>query len=305
MFHSMRRLGLVAAGVAAGLTLLTGASQAGVISFTSNAYSQDARDLTVSGGSTANNFYTGSGGIDVNDFFVGPVPHEAVQTSFSTSGAPYFVSSIIYDTSTASSSGVVFVNTPGGGGSPINPMPFAQGAGSSFNVSEYVGPVTAGGKVVTENFTETGPGNAGPFLEGPQNGVFTYVQINNGSTELTGTGPTDTASATDLLPFNGTKISVVFSLNSAAAAEAVTLLGPGAILTTNGMGGVTSFRLDGFYAVQTSDSGNTGDFGFHNIAQGGGSALATPIAVPEPGTLALFIGMGISGSGLLLRRRRR
>jgi len=288
MFHSMRRLGLATAGVAAGLTLLAGASQAAVITVNSNAFTHVAR---TTGGTTINTFYQGLGGAP--DPFLGqPVPHESMDTWFNTSGAPYYISRIVYDSNTSAGGTSFVANVPGGA---FSPQPFVLGANAS--PVAYSATVSGGGKVIDESFVE------GDISENGQNAVHTYVQINQGATELSGT-PTATPSANDLLPFNGTKITVYLALKAGQQAGAITLLGPGGIDATNA-DGVTLFHLDEFFAVQTSGQGDLGDLGFHNSANAGSSALFTPNTVPEPGTFALFIGIGISGSSLLLRRRRR
>jgi hypothetical protein len=44
---------------------------------------------------------------------------------------------------------------------------------------------------------------------------------------------------------------------------------------------------------------------FHTVQFGGGEIRGFPTIVPEPGTLALLAGLGVSGLGLLARRLRR
>jgi hypothetical protein len=277
MFHSMRRLGLVAAGVAAGLTLLSGASQALQISFTAQAFDSTVINSGLSSG--AGLFYLGAGGIS-------PVPSNvsALLVNYSTSGLDYYVSQVQYDSTTsgATMGGTTFV-PDAGSGTPVTLASIAAGETSTNPAAGAT--ISGGGKLLTQTFTN------GEFQQGPISGEFTYVEIDNANGAITGASfPTPPPALTDphdLLEFNGTKVTVTFTLK------------PGGTPTTLG----NQFTLTSNFAVQTTGQGV--DLGYHNTALAGASTNAELVTVPEPGTLALFIGMGISGSGLLLRRRRR
>lgn len=279
MFHSMRRLGLVAAGIAAGLTLLSGASQALTISFTAQAFDP----ITINtGGTGVQAVYTAAGGI-VHGFS----NVSALLVNYNTSGLPYYISKVTFDTSPAAPS--VFV-ADGGSGTPVT---LASISGANTSSSPAAGAVIGGGgTTLTQAYA------AGEFQQGSVSGEFTYVQINNGGTVVTGwdhtngTGDgTSTANPADLSAFNGTHINVEFTFLPGD---------PEHPLPCTNLG--TVFTLQSAFAVQTT--GQPADLGFRNYALGGNTVDCIE-AVPEPGTLALFIGMGISGSGLLLRRRRR
>jgi len=278
MFHSMRRLGLVAAGIAAGLTLLSGASQALTISFTAQAFDP----LVINTPSGINSFYVNSGGIPTGFSNV-----SALLVNYNTSGLPYYISKVVFDTSTSSPSKFV---ADGGSGTPITLASIAGGNASASPASAAT--IGGGGTTLTQTYAD------GEFQQGAVSGEFTYVQINNGSTVVTGwdhtAGTGDNTSApnpADLSAFNGTRINVTFTFRPGD---------PDHPLPCSNLG--TEFTLSSAYAVQTTGQAN--DLGFRNTALAGNTVECIE-AVPEPGTLALFIGMGISGSGLLLRRRRR
>jgi hypothetical protein len=283
MFHSMRRLGLVAATVAAGLTLISGVSQALTISFTAQAFDP----IVTTQPSTINTFYLGSGGIPSSGF--GNNSTSALLVNYNTSGLPYYVDSVSYNTSSTPTKFVA-------NGAAIPPTPVtlaATVAPIGGTVSPAAAPVLGGGgTTLSQAFA------LGEFQQGAVNGEFTYVQINNGSTVITGhdhtftTGDNTTSpNPADLSNFNGTTITVHFKFipGNPDFPTPPTNLGLG-------------FSLSSAFAVQTS--GQFADLAFRNTALAGNTIEAAAV-VPEPGTLALFIGMGISGSGLLLRRRRR
>src|SRR5262249_41073192 len=130
-----------------------------------------------SGGTAVNLFYTGLGGLpEGSSPFL--VPHEALQTSYNTSGSPYFVSKIVYDTS-VTGNGTSFVADTSAG--LLAPEPFASGAGTSA-----LGPfaTTIGSPGPTSGTTLTNTFSFGDFTQGGQNGMFTYSQINGTSGEL-------------------------------------------------------------------------------------------------------------------------
>lgn len=277
MFHSMRRLGLVAASIAAGLTLFAGASQALTISFTAQAFDP----IVINTPSGINSFYVNSGGIPTG------LPNvSALLVNYNTSGLPYYVSKVVFNTSTASPS--VFMADAGSG----TPVTLASIAGGNASASPAAGAtIGGGGTTLTQTYAD------GEFQQGAISGEFSYVQINNGGTTVTGwdhtagTGDNTSApNAADLSAFNGTTIAVTFTFRPGDVDHPLPCFNLG-----------TEFTLSSAYAVQTT--GQAADLGFRNTALAGNTVECAE--VPEPGTLALFIGMGISGSGLLLRRRRR
>jgi hypothetical protein len=281
MFHSMRRLSLVAIGVAAGLTLLSGASQALTVSFTANAWDPLVRDSTT--GAVATGTYIGNGGIPNTTGSTST----ALQVNYNTSGLPYFVSKIVYD---ANGTTTTFVPSVDG---DVGPTPVTIGAG--FSSTPGAPTLDVPQKVLTQTFA------LGEFLQGAVNGEFTYVEIHNGSTVIIGHNHLDptvllppggddttTAAPEDLSAFNGAKVTLTFTH---ITGEPDTTLGD-------------EFTLSSNFAVQTDVNTQNGDIGFRNTALAGNTINGELITVPEPGSLALLIGMGIGGSGLLLRRRR-
>jgi hypothetical protein len=265
MFHSMRRLGLVVAGIAAGLTLLSGA-QAATISFNAFAFSNEG--IAVSGDA-----------VDiipvVPPSFVNPI-NEAIKIGYATSGLPYVISKV-----EITASGTTKFFAPTGDQPAVGPT---AGGTSASGGATITGAST--GNLLSANFT------VGTLLDGSDSQfqqvgseVF-YTGIANGaSAELTG----HNVGKGLLEPgwsFDGTHIKVTFTLL------------PGAV------GLPATLTLEDNFGVITSPPYTVSPVTL-NEARTGHSLEVVPTAVPEPGTLALFVGMGISGSGLLLRRRRR
>ena len=69
---------------------------------------------------------------------------------------------------------------------------------------------------------------------------------------------------------------------------------------TTTYGGATSFLLGATPVTVTNFSVNDGGTGSFVVRVG----AAGPAATPEPGSIALMVGMGLSGSAVVLRRRR-
>jgi hypothetical protein len=278
MFHSMRRLGLVAAGIAAGLTLLSGASQAATVSFFAFAFSNEG--VLVSGDAVDI--------VPIVPLSADPV-NEAIKIGYATSGLPYSVTGVEI---TATGTTQFFAPTAS------QPVVGPTTGGTSNTVGATITGVGVGNKLSATfaNGTFAASGSDGDFQQVGSE-VF-YTGIANGSgTELVGhgTGPNlgllePPPPASPSWTFDGSHIKLTFTKWADAPAAFAGL--------------PTTFTLEDNFGVITSPPYSALFPSTLNEARTGHSTDLVPSAVPEPGTLALFIGMGISGSGLLIRRRR-
>jgi len=193
--------------------------------------------------------------------------NEAFQVQYQTSGLPYYVSKVVY----TAAPGDTF---SGGAGTITTLAGFFATAGGSVNPAAPAVPTAS---TITQVFS--GPPTQ-EFAQGLLNSMDTFVKISNGGLEEVGVpgapfGP-------DKALTSGAMIDVFFTL----------IPGPG----TGGL--PASFDLSARFGVDTTP----GDPNEFNVATTGGNTNLN--VVPEPSASMLLLCLGISGSGLLLRRRR-
>jgi hypothetical protein len=208
--------------------------------------------------------------------------HEALSVEYNTSGLPYYVTSVVFNTATASGSNVAFAATEGGPNNVTNPLPFGQPITLASNLlsnastSPTTSPVlSSGNKVLTQNFIQSG--GVPQFRQGSNSTMFFYSRINTNGNEMAGTN-----TAFNLNDFSGTTVTVNLDLLSGATGFPATI------------------TLTGNFAIQTNNPPVVGDLDFGST---GANIDVKPTGVPEPGALASLLGMGVTGSLVVLRRR--
>ncbi len=185
---------------------------------------------------------------------------------------------------------------------------------STSNTAASVGTAPNGGTTVTfpGSASVFGTGDATAFfLDTPGGGTTTaQTPTNIRVFTITPEGTTGTAAFNDtfnlavtLLSDSGTGVFNFTGLNFQGTLDNTGNRADN-VFFSNVPNNIISQNLGGvIYSVQLIGNTPPGISG-NNTSDGTIAARVTAVAVPEPGSVALMIGMGISGSAFVMRRRR-